>query len=58
MEQCLLIDDDVDDQEIFKMCLNKVNPNVKFMAVSGSFIYAFLKRRLFSGLYLPGYEYA
>ena len=26
---CLLIDDDIDDQEIFLLCLNDVNPEVK-----------------------------
>jgi CheY-like chemotaxis protein len=31
---CLLIDDDVDDQEVFKMCLKKINPNIVFKAVS------------------------
>jgi len=28
MKECLIIDDDQDDQEIFMMCLNKLNPDI------------------------------
>lgn len=30
---CLIIDDDQDDQEIFQMCLKKVNENIKVLAI-------------------------
>jgi CheY-like chemotaxis protein len=32
--ECLLIDDDTDDQEIFKMCLRKISGNINFKAVN------------------------
>jgi CheY-like chemotaxis protein len=31
--RCLIIDDDPDDQEIFEMCVRKVNKNVDFRAL-------------------------
>ncbi len=32
--QCLLIDDDLDDHEIFTMCLNSVNEHINCTAIS------------------------
>jgi PleD family two-component response regulator len=34
MPNCLLIDDDTDDQEVFRMCLKKVNQDVEFTALN------------------------
>jgi PleD family two-component response regulator len=31
-KQCLIIDDDVDDQEIFLMCINKISKNIDCMS--------------------------
>ncbi|MCW3078346.1 MAG: response regulator [Bacteroidetes bacterium] len=31
---CLLIDDDTEDQDVFDMCLKKVNPDIKFRAMN------------------------
>ncbi|MDF2454186.1 MAG: response regulator [Cytophagaceae bacterium] len=33
MKNCLLIDDDIDDQEIFEICVQELNPDIKFLAV-------------------------
>jgi len=33
MKSCLLIDDDIDDQEIFEMCLLDLSQNINFMAI-------------------------
>ncbi|HYG50185.1 MAG TPA: response regulator [Flavobacteriales bacterium] len=34
MKHCLLIDDDQDDQEIFRICLNKINKDVYLTVVN------------------------
>ncbi len=36
MRECLLIDDDLDDQEIFKLCVEKVCQDVRFMGLTES----------------------
>jgi CheY-like chemotaxis protein len=33
-KECLLIDDDLDDQEIFKLCVQKIRANVNCTAVN------------------------
>ncbi len=33
-KECLIIDDDLDDQEIFLMCMNKIHKNVHCTAMS------------------------
>ena len=34
MTNCLLIDDDVDDQEIFRMCLKKINDPINLLTMN------------------------
>lgn len=36
MRECLLIDDDLDDQEIFKLCVEKVSQDVNFTGLTES----------------------
>jgi CheY-like chemotaxis protein len=36
MKKCLLIDDDLDDQEIFKLCVEAVCKDVNFMGLTES----------------------
>lgn len=36
MIECLLIDDDLDDQEIFKLCVEKLSSSVNFTGITDS----------------------
>lgn len=36
MKECLLIDDDVDDQEIFEMCVEKISGEINFKGLTDS----------------------
>jgi len=36
MIECLLIDDDLDDQEIFKLCVEKLSTKVNFTGITDS----------------------
>ncbi len=33
MKNCLLVDDDLDDQEIFEICVKELTSDIKFLAV-------------------------
>jgi CheY-like chemotaxis protein len=51
--ECLLIDDDLDDQEIFQMCLTAVNPGINFLAMDNPV--AAVSRLTTDSLYKPAY---
>lgn len=36
MKECLLIDDDMDDQEIFKICVEKITRDINFKGLTDS----------------------
>jgi response regulator of citrate/malate metabolism len=53
VKQCLIIDDDPDDQEIFEMCVKKISNNIKCVALdNGVDAVAMLKS---NSDYIPDY---